>query len=76
MLFNSTLKSVSQIAAPVFVDCLVGSASLLLVRTFVSVILQGVDTGAGMIVFDFPVTVGNFVRGDGVHNDEISQVRG
>ena len=32
------------------------------------------DTGAGMIVFDTPVTVATIVPGVGTHADEIAQV--
>lgn len=36
---------------------------------------QGVDTGAGMIVFDSPVAVPTVVSDGATHDDEAAQVR-
>lgn len=37
---------------------------------------QGIDTGAGMILFDSPVTVATVVPNVGTHSDESAQVCG
>ena len=35
---------------------------------------QGVDTGAGMVVFESPITVATVSPGDGTHDGRVSQV--
>lgn len=36
---------------------------------------QGVDTGAGMVVFESPITVATVSPGAGTHDGRVSQVR-
>lgn len=68
------MRTVVQVTASVCM--MVNALSHTYLHISVMLMRQGADTGAGMVVFDSPVTVATVVPDVGTHDDEIVEVCG